>query len=81
MNKADKIREVVLDGEILLNHLMAVARYGAKVSFGENYKRRVRECRQLVEKFVAENRRIYGVTTGLGENVKRVIPESEAMNY
>ncbi|MDR2523769.1 MAG: aromatic amino acid ammonia-lyase [Synergistaceae bacterium] len=81
MNRADKIREVVLDGEILLNHLTAVARYGAKVSFGENYKKRVWECRQLVEKFVAENRRIYGVTTGLGENVKRVIPESEAINY
>ncbi|MDR1378825.1 MAG: aromatic amino acid ammonia-lyase [Synergistaceae bacterium] len=81
MNRADNIGEVVLGGEISLRHLIAVARHGAKVSFDENFKKRVRECRERVEKFVAENRRIYGVTTGLGENVKRVVLESEAMDY
>jgi histidine ammonia-lyase len=81
MNRAGNIREVVLGGEVSLDHLMAVARYGAKVSFGESFKKRVRECRGLVERFVAENRRIYGVTTGVGENVKHVIPESEAAGY
>ncbi|MDR2174793.1 MAG: aromatic amino acid ammonia-lyase, partial [Synergistaceae bacterium] len=78
MNRADRTDEVVLGSEISLAHLMAVARHGAKVSFDENYKKRVRECRELVERFVAENRRIYGVTTGVGENVKHVIPESKA---
>lgn len=81
MNSADKIKEVVLGGELKIEHLVAVARHGAKVSFDENYKQSVSACRKLVEKFVAENRRIYGITTGVGENVKHVIPESEAMRY
>ena len=81
MNRAKSIQEVVLGGRAKLYELVAVARYGAGVSFSEDYKKRVRACRCLVEDFVKENRKIYGVTTGLGENVKRVIPEKEAVQY
>ena len=81
MNRANLIKEVVLGGEVKLHELVAVARYGAVVSFNEDYKKRVKACRDLVEIFVKENRRIYGVTTGLGENVKRVIHEKEAIKY
>lgn len=75
------IKEVVLDKEIKLEDLIAVARFGAKVSFSENYRERVNKCRALVDRFVREKRRMYGITTGLGENVKRAIPEESAIRY
>ena len=75
------IKEVVLDKEIKLEDLIAVARFGAKVSFSENYRERVNKCRALVDRFVREKRRMYGITTGLGENVKRAIPEDSAIRY
>ena len=81
MNRAGAISNVTLGDEIRIDELVAVARYNATVAFNENYKKRVRDSRNLVEQFVKENRRIYGVTTGVGDNVNRVIPESEAMRY
>jgi histidine ammonia-lyase len=85
MNETDK-KTVVLGGgassdRAMLDQLADVARRHAKVVFDEGYKKRVEACRSLIDKFVAEKVPIYGVTTGLGENVKRVIPENEAMRY
>ncbi len=79
--EAGKIKEVVLDGRVTLEDLVAVARFGAKVSFGKNYRERVCKCRRLVERFVAEKQRIYGVTTGLGENVKISVAQEAALKY
>ena len=76
MDRAGAVKSVVLGGEITLPYLVAVARFGAEVSFGNDFKQRVKKSRGLVEQFVKENRRIYGVTTGLGENVKRSIAEN-----
>jgi len=81
MDRAGAVKSVVLGGEITLPDLVAVARFGAEVSFGNDFKQRVKKSRGLVEQFVKENRRIYGVTTGLGENVKRSIAENEAVKY
>lgn len=81
MNRAGAIKKVTLGKEVRICDLVAVARYSATVGFDEDYKKRVSDSRDLVEQFVKENRRIYGVTTGVGDNVKRVIPESEAMTY
>ena len=72
---------VVLNGPVTLGSFMQIARGKAHVSFGAEYKKRVDTARGLVERFVEENVKIYGVTTGLGENVKRVIPENEAEIY
>ena len=65
----------------VLDQLVAVARHHEQVVFDEACRKRVDACRHLIDKFVAEKIPIYGVTTGLGENVKRIIPESEAMRY
>ena len=81
MKEARDIKEVILGKEVTLEELAAVARFGAKVSFSDEYRERVNKCRALVDKFVAEKRRMYGITTGLGENVKRAIPEESAIRY
>jgi histidine ammonia-lyase len=81
MYKAGKIKNVVLGDTLSIDQLVAVARFRAPVSFNGAYKDRVNAGRALVEQFVRENRRVYGVTTGVGENVDRVIPEAEAAIY
>lgn len=65
--------EVVLGDPISLIQFIAVARHHAKVSFSDEYERRVNASRDLVEKWVDEKRVMYGVTTGFGENVKDTI--------
>ena len=64
--------------DISLEEFMAVVRYGSRVVLTPDYLERVSQSRQLVEKFLAENRAIYGLTTGFGDNVRTVIPQNEA---
>lgn len=75
------MNEVILGKKASLEDIVAVARYGARVSFSKEYRERVNRCRTLVEQFVREKRRMYGITTGLGENVKRSIAEESAIRY
>lgn len=71
--------EVVLgSGDVSVEDIVAVARYKAKISFSDEFERRVTASNNLVNKFVKENRTIYGVTTGFGKNVEFVISPEEA---
>lgn len=81
MNTIGGAGEIVLGGGSTLYDLAMVARFGAKVSFDDGYRDRVKKSRALIQQFVEEKRPIYGVTTGLGENVKRVITEKDAIRY
>ena len=80
IGRADKIKNVILGpGPMSLDEFIAVVRYDAKVEFSPQYMERVSASRALAEKFLSENRKIYGLTTGFGENVNRIIPQSEAV--
>ena len=69
---------IKLGGPLCLDDFMAVVRDHAKVEFSEEYVNRVSACRQLVEKWVAEKRVMYGTTTGFGSLVSQVIPPEDA---
>lgn len=74
-----QITQVVLgDREPSIEEFVAVSRYSARVSFSETYKNRVKKSRGLVERFLDENRLVYGVTTGFGDNVRHVISAQNA---
>ncbi|MBK5417671.1 HAL/PAL/TAL family ammonia-lyase [Pseudomonas sp. TH31] len=74
-----QITQVVLgDREPSIEEFVAVSRYSARVSFSETYKNRVKKSRGLVERFLEENRLVYGVTTGFGDNVRHVISPQNA---
>ncbi|WP_328327943.1 MULTISPECIES: HAL/PAL/TAL family ammonia-lyase [unclassified Streptomyces] len=76
---AHEIVAVTLGEEpITIEQFVAVARYGARVEFDAAYVDRVRKSRALVERFLAENRLVYGVTTGFGDNVTEVIDPADA---
>lgn len=74
-----KMEKVVVSEEgITIEEFIAVARYYAKVEFSEEFSERIKKARKTIEQFLAENRRIYGVTTGFGENVRYVISQEDA---
>ena len=49
-----------------IEDLVSVARHGAQVVLTEDAVRRIRASRQLVDRWVKENRAVYGITTGFG---------------
>lgn len=77
MNKRKNSRKVELGNPICLEDFVAVARYGAEVTFSEEYCARVRKSRKLVEKWVEEERVMYGVTTGFGTLCTKAIGKEE----
>lgn len=77
---AKRIKEVCLcAAPLTIEEFVAVARYGAKVVFSKEYVERVTRSHQLAEKFLAENRKVYGLTTGFGDNVRKIIPQEQAV--
>ena len=62
-----------LGERINLEKFIAISRFNARVEFGENYKSRVTHSRDLIEKAIAQNRVMYGVTTGFGVLSDKVI--------
>lgn len=75
--ESDIHKDIILDS-INLEKFMAVIRDKAKVSFSEPYINRINKSRKLVEKWVDENKVIYGVTTGFGANSTRTISQNDA---
>lgn len=71
------MKQVMLGGTATINDLVAVARGGAKVAFSKEYEERVVRCRAHVDRFSREGKAIYGLTTGLGDNWKKFIPEKD----
>ncbi len=49
-----------------IEELEAVARHGARVGLSSNAVKRIENARALIEKWVAEEKRVYGITTGFG---------------
>ena len=76
MEHPQAIRQIVLDGRHLtLEQLVAVARYGAKVSLAPEAKKAMELSRALAEKISAEHRVAYGISTGFGDFASVAVPE------
>ncbi|MBX5449955.1 histidine ammonia-lyase [Thermogemmatispora sp.] len=58
---------LVLNGQALTPaEVIAVARHQAPVRLGPEAEMRIQRARTLIERIVAEDRKVYGVTTGFG---------------
>ena len=73
----NEIKKIVLGDPITLEDFVAVARFGAKVEFSPAYCERVNRSRTLVEGWVAEERAMYGVTTGFGALCTKAIGKED----
>src|SRR5437899_8211391 len=70
---------VTLDGQSLgPADVVAVARHGDRVSLGPQAKTRLERARALVDRLVAEDRVVYGLTTGVGALKNVRIPPADA---
>ncbi|MDR1296497.1 MAG: aromatic amino acid ammonia-lyase [Deltaproteobacteria bacterium] len=63
---------------LTLEELASVARDNAQLVFSPEYASRVNDSRALVEKWTAEGRVMYGVTTGFGILVDKLVSPEEA---
>ncbi|MEH7096042.1 histidine ammonia-lyase [Neobacillus vireti] len=63
--------------DISLNEIIAVARYNAEVFLSEEYRERILSSRKVIERFISEERAIYGVTTGFGSNISESISSKD----
>jgi histidine ammonia-lyase len=69
---------VTLDGQSLRPaDVVAVARHGERVSLGPQAKTRLQQARRLVDRLVAEDRVVYGLTTGVGALKNVRIPPAD----
>ncbi len=70
--------KVFIDGNNLtLEEFIEVTRLGAEVELSEDAVSRVESARALVDKFVDENKVVYGITTGFGKFSDVVITGDE----
>jgi histidine ammonia-lyase len=49
-----------------LENLIAIARNGAKVKLTADAEKQIQKSRHLIERWVQDEERIYGITTGFG---------------
>ena len=71
-------KRIVIDGDSLsIEKSVAVARGNAHVTLSNEAKRRVTSSRRTVEKWISEDRKVYGITTGFGPMCDRSVPLSE----
>ncbi|HWI66257.1 MAG TPA: histidine ammonia-lyase [Symbiobacteriaceae bacterium] len=61
------MQAVELGGHLTLEHVVAVARDRAPVSFGQAARQAVIRARAMVDELVAARRPVYGITTGFGK--------------
>ena len=70
--------KVILNGsDLTLEDLVAVARDKAVVALSEDAKAQIIASRKLVDKFVEEERVVYGINTGFGSLSRVSIPEED----
>ena len=73
----DVKRKIILDSDMDLKKFVSVARFGSKVVFSEEYRKRVEKDRELVERWVEDGKAMYGVTTGFGILSKNAIAKED----
>jgi len=70
---------ITLDGQSLkVADVVRVARHGERVSLGPEANMRLKAARDLVDRLVAENRVVYGLTTGVGALKNVRIPPADS---
>lgn len=76
-SELNKNHIIVLGENLLITELISIVNKEARVTFSEQYKKRVQTSRKLVEKWIEENRVMYGITTGFGALSTTVISKAE----
>lgn len=71
------MESILLGGKVEIGDVAAVARERRQVEFSAEYNARVNKCRSFVDVFNKKGDAIYGITTGLGDNCRKFVPEED----
>jgi len=73
---------VILDGtELTIEKLVNIARYNEKVKLHPNAIKRIKECREILDKKLNASEIMYGVNTGIGEFSEIVLSEEQIKEF
>ena len=62
-----------------LENLIAIARGGARAQLTADAEKQIQKSRRLIERWVQEEKRIYGITTGFGALSDVAISKAESL--
>ena len=75
------MNKIIIDGrDLTIEDVVNVSRNGYKVELGEEALKKVKVARALVDKFVDEQKVVYGITTGFGKFSDVTISKEETHN-
>lgn len=78
VNMADQgMKKIALGNAITLEMFVSIARDGVHVDFSDAYRQRVERSCQLVNKWIDEERIMYGVNTGFGALSTKIISRDQ----
>ncbi|MCD6275355.1 MAG: histidine ammonia-lyase [Thermoplasmata archaeon] len=70
---------ILIDGNSLkIEDVVKVVRYGERVGISDDSREKILKSREVVENIIRENKVVYGITTGLGDLVKKRIPPGDS---
>jgi histidine ammonia-lyase len=73
---------LVLDGNSLaVEDVVRVARSGTPVSLAPDAERRIRECRDMLERKLEANEVMYGINTGIGDFSETILDGDEVRQF
>lgn len=75
------MNKIIIDGrDLTIEDVVNVSRNGYKVELGKEALKKVKLSRDLVDKFVDEQKVVYGITTGFGKFSDVTISKEETHN-
>ncbi len=72
---------IITGYNLKIEDVIEVARYGRKVELHPDAKKRILECRAMLEKKIAAHEIMYGVNTGIGEFSEVVLDDDQIKDF
>ena len=72
---------IITGSELRVNDVVNVARHGQRVELHPDARKRINECRAMLEKKLVAREIMYGVNTGIGEFSEVVLNDDQIMDF
>jgi len=72
---------IITGSGLTVNDVVNVARHGQKVELHPEARKRIKSCREMLEKKIAAHEIMYGVNTGIGEFSEIVLNDDQIKDF
>ncbi|MBT2216311.1 histidine ammonia-lyase [Virgibacillus dakarensis] len=76
--RTDKKIISISAGDLSIEDLISIARHNVPIELSKEVEGKIIQARDLIDKFVDEQRVVYGITTGVGDNSKVRVSKAES---